>query len=224
MAYAALAALAIFSEDAEAVRSWAGGQSSAERLGDAEALVSALGSLGVSEALHGSRTGTQKLEQALARATEEGLVFQVARAYLFLGMAGCRARSIADMDRAATAGTSFCDEHDALAPGRYLRAMRSWIELEQGNWDLAADTVSLVLSEQCLLSCLQARIVLGLLRARRGDPDPWTHSRKPGPWPSRPSSCGGSGRWRRREPRRAGWEANRMRSWRRPRGPTSSRW
>jgi DNA-binding CsgD family transcriptional regulator len=28
--------------------------------------------------------------------------------------------------------------------------------------------------EDCTLSCLQARVVLGLLRARRGDPDPWT--------------------------------------------------
>jgi DNA-binding CsgD family transcriptional regulator len=52
--------------------------------------------------------------------------------------------------------------------------MRSWIELEQGNWDRAADSVALVLGEQCTMSCVQARLVLGLLRARRGDPDPWT--------------------------------------------------
>jgi DNA-binding CsgD family transcriptional regulator len=31
-----------------------------------------------------------------------------------------------------------------------------------------------VFMEDCTLSCLQARIVLVLLRARRGDPDPWT--------------------------------------------------
>ena len=175
MAYAALSALAIFSEDAEAVTVWAGRAIElGERLDDAEASIIALGSLGVSEALRGSRKGTEKLEQTLERAAERGLVFQVARAYLLLGMAGCRARSLAQMEQAADAGTSFCDEHDALAPGRYLLAMRSWIELERGNWDRAADTVSLVLSEQCTLSCVQARIVLGLLRARRGDPDPWT--------------------------------------------------
>jgi hypothetical protein len=33
---------------------------------------------------------------------------------------------------------------------------------------------ALVLTQNCTLSCLQVRIVLGLLRARRGDPDPWT--------------------------------------------------
>jgi DNA-binding CsgD family transcriptional regulator/tetratricopeptide (TPR) repeat protein len=175
MAYAALAALSIFSEDADEVAVWAGRAIElAERLDDAEVSASALGSLGVSEALRGSREGVGKLERALELAKECGLEFQVARAYLFLGMAGCRARSLGQMERVNRAGSSFCDEHDALAPGRYLLAMRSWIELERGNWDEAADTVSLVLFEQCTLSCLQARVVLGLLRARRGDPDPWT--------------------------------------------------
>ena len=52
--------------------------------------------------------------------------------------------------------------------------VRSWVALERGDWERAADTVELVLMENCTLSCLQARVVLVLLRARRGDPDPWT--------------------------------------------------
>jgi DNA-binding CsgD family transcriptional regulator len=175
MAYAALAGLSVLSEDAEEVAVWAGRAIElAECLDDAEASASALASLGAADALRGAREGTGKIERALELATEHGLEYQVARAHLLVGMAGCRARSLDQMERAARAGRSYCQEHDALAPGRYLLAMRSWIELERGDWDQAADTVSLVLSEQCHLSCLQARVVLGLLRARRGDPDPWT--------------------------------------------------
>ena len=40
-----------------------------------------------------------------------------------------------------------------------------------------------------------ALVVLGLVRARRGDPGRWARSRRPGRWPSRPGSCRG---WRRR--------------------------
>src|SRR3981081_4666254 len=55
---------------------------------------------------------------------------------------------------------------------RILLAMQSWIALERGEWERAAETVALVLMEDCTLSCLQARIVLGLLRSRRGNADP----------------------------------------------------
>jgi DNA-binding CsgD family transcriptional regulator/tetratricopeptide (TPR) repeat protein len=174
MTYAAATALPIFSEDAGAVAGWAERTLDlAGRLEDVEASVSARGSLGVVEAMHGLPGGAAKLEQSLELADEHGLHFQAARAYLYLGVAGCRSRSLAEMERVAGAGRAYCEEHGVLAPGRYLLAMQSWIELERGDWDEAAATASLVLSERCTLSCAQARIVLGLLRARRGDPDPW---------------------------------------------------
>ncbi len=175
MTYAAAAALPIFSEDADTVTSWAERTLElAGRMEDVEASVSAQGSLGIIESLRGSPAGTARLQSALETAARNGLHFQAGRAYVYLGVAGCRARSLAQMEGAAEAGRAYCEEHGVLGLGRYLLAMRSWIELERGDWDEAATTVSLVLSEQCMLSCTQARIVLGLLRARRGDPDPWT--------------------------------------------------
>ena len=175
MTYAAVAALAIFAEDADTVTSWA--ERTLELAGsleDVEASISARGTLGVIASLRGDPAGAAELERALETATQNGLHFQAARAYLYLGVAGCRARSLAQMERVAEAGRAYCEEHGVLAPGRFLLAMRGWVELERGDWDEAAATVSLVLSEQCTLSCAQARIVLGLLRARRGDPDPGT--------------------------------------------------
>ena len=174
LAYAALAGLSILSEDAEELELWAPkALELGERISDPEATVIALATVGVAEALRGAG-GADKLEQALALAREHALPYQEGRVHIYRGMAGCRGRSLDQMDRAREAGQAFCDENDVLASSRYLLAMRSWIELERGHWDEAGETASRVLSLRCAMSCVQARIVLALLRARRGDPDPWT--------------------------------------------------
>jgi DNA-binding CsgD family transcriptional regulator len=78
------------------------------------------------------------------------------------------------MERYVEPGLAYCEERDLDVWSRILLATRSWVALERGDWERAAETVGLVLMEDCTLSCLQARVVLGLLRARRGDPDPWS--------------------------------------------------
>jgi DNA-binding CsgD family transcriptional regulator len=78
------------------------------------------------------------------------------------------------MEHHATAGLAICEEQDLPVWGRNLLAMRSWVELGRGSWDEAAHTAEVVVGLGCTLSTLQARVVLGLVRARRGDPDPWT--------------------------------------------------
>jgi DNA-binding CsgD family transcriptional regulator len=75
------------------------------------------------------------------------------------------------MERYVEPGLAYCAERDLDVWSRLLLATRSWIALERGDWDRAAETVELVLMVDCTLSCLQARVVLGLVRARRGDPD-----------------------------------------------------
>ncbi len=175
MSYGTRAALTLLSEDATEVERWAQkALELAELLGDDEAEVSARCSLGAIAAMRGSPAGIAELERTMELAAEHGLLFQIARTYVYLGVAGCRARSLRRMEDAVAVGRPFCEENGVLALGRYLTAMRSWIELERGAWDEATETALLTLSEQCLMSCTQARIVLGLLRARRGDPDPWT--------------------------------------------------
>ncbi len=175
MAYSALAGITLFSEDPEQTVGWAARAIEvAKRLDDGEVHVSALGSLGASEALRGSAEGRRKLERMFALATERGLDDQIGRAYVFLSMAACRERSLDRMAGHVLPGLAFCEERDLLVWARMLLATKSWLELERGAWDQAAETTSLVLSQRCTLSTLQARIVLGLLRARRGDPNPWT--------------------------------------------------
>jgi DNA-binding CsgD family transcriptional regulator len=175
MTYSALASLALLDEDGERTTEWATRAIVlAKQLDDAEAHVSALGVLGALEGLRGSRAGRTQLERSLALGQDAGLENQVGRAYVFLGMVASRERSVERMERYVRLGLSFCSERDLGVWGDFLLAMRGWIELERGDWDAAAVTTGLVNRLNCTLSNLQANIVLGLLRARRGDPDPWT--------------------------------------------------
>jgi DNA-binding CsgD family transcriptional regulator len=138
-------------------------------------VVSALGILGAAAALQGLPSGVEELERSLALAHRLPLGEDlVGRTYVLLCMAGCRGRSLDLMERYVEPGLAYCDERDLDVWSRILLATRSWVALERGDWEQAAETVGLVLMENCTLSCLQARVVLALLRARRGDPDPWT--------------------------------------------------
>ena len=175
MTYSMLAAVALLAEDAEETLAWATrADELAQRMDDTEAYVSALGTIGALGGVRGSADGRRQLERSLALAQEAALVNQVGRAYVFLGMTASRTRSLDLMEEYLRPALVFCDERGLEQWGRILLSMRSWLELERGEWDAAAATAALVFTQNCTLSCLQARIVLALLRTRRGDPDPWT--------------------------------------------------
>jgi DNA-binding CsgD family transcriptional regulator/tetratricopeptide (TPR) repeat protein len=174
-AYATLAGVLLLEEDRETTEAWARrALDLATRLDDRDASLGALASLAGAAALQGLPQGREELERCLASAHEAQLENHVGRTYVLLGIAGCRERSLERMERYVEPALAYCEERDLDMWSRILLAMRSWVALERGEWERAAETVALVLMEDCTLSCLQARIVLGLLRARRGDPDPWT--------------------------------------------------
>jgi DNA-binding CsgD family transcriptional regulator len=138
-------------------------------------VASAIGMLGAAEGLEGIPGGVEELQRSLAMAEQlPGAEDLVGRTHVLLAIAGCRGRSLDLMERSVEPGLAYCTERDLDVWNRLLLATRSWIALERGEWDRAAETVELVLMVDCTMSCLQARVVLGLLRARRGDPDPWT--------------------------------------------------
>jgi DNA-binding CsgD family transcriptional regulator len=146
----------------------------AEPIGDGYAVASSLSLIGAASALQGLPSGVDELERSLAMARDvPGAEELVGRGHVLLAMAGCRARSLDLMERAVEPGIAYCAERDLDIWGRYLLATRSWVALERGDWDRAAETAGLVFMEDCTMSCAQARVVLVLLRARRGDPDPW---------------------------------------------------
>jgi DNA-binding CsgD family transcriptional regulator len=176
MTYNVLASLANFDEDSEATLTWADrALDLADRAGSIEARLSALGTLGMRNVAQGlPREGWAQLEEALRLARNEGLESQLGRTYVLAGMAASRERSLTRVRRYVEPGLAFCDERDLNVWGDVILAIRAWLELEEGEWDAAAATVRQVLARNCVLSAAQANIVLGLIRARRGDPDPWT--------------------------------------------------
>jgi DNA-binding CsgD family transcriptional regulator len=175
MAYNALGALTTLDEDAEEAVRWSEqALELADGVGSTEARVSAIGTLGLNRELLGSGDGFSLLEDALSVAKEARLENQAGRAYVFLGMAASRERSLVRMREVVSQGLAYCEERDLAAWEDLLLAMQSWLELEECAWDDASTTVSQVLARRCMMSSAQANLVLGLLRARRGDPDPWT--------------------------------------------------
>ena len=171
LAYAARAGFETLAEDREAGEHWA---RKAAAAGDRTAADAAVVTLRVLAALRGAAEGRRELEQLLAGALEHGSDNAIGRLYLVNGMAACRERSLERMAGFVYPGLAYCEERDLSIWSRYLLAMRAWIELERCEWDAASDTVSVVLAQGCTLSSLQAKLILALLRVRRGDPDPWT--------------------------------------------------
>ena len=176
MAYDLRAGMNLLSEDRAETERWAQrALDIATQAEDPFTIASATGMLGAAAALEGEPRGVEELERSLAQAQRlpeaEDLV---GRTHVLLCMAGCRGRSLDLMERYLEPGLAYCEERDLDVWSRLLLATRSWVALERGDWDRAADTVGLVLMEDCTMSCCQARIVLGLVRARRGDPDPLT--------------------------------------------------
>ena len=177
MAYATVAQLSLNAEDAEETLAW--GERAielAQRLGDTEVLVHALNSVGTMGFLAGSPDGEKKLERSLRVAKEAGLDEQVARGLCNLAWAATRLRMYELADRHLQAGLEYYAQRDVVLWRPYLLALRARTQLEQGRWVEASDTAELVVGNARAAYALDrplALAVLGIVRARRGDPGAW---------------------------------------------------
>ena len=237
MAYSNLSQLRMLAEDLAGAREWGGrAMALAERLGETEILVHALNNVGSAELLHGE--GSAKLERSLALATEDE---HVARARTNLGSAHVKRREYALADPHLEAGIAYCRERDLDAWLLYMLGWQARSQLEQGLWDAAAVSAHEVVDHPraAVPSRITPLIVLGLLRARRGDPDPWSALDEAGELARRtaepqrlvPVACArAEARWLAGEadcidaetrtalPLATGWEALELRAWRRRAG------
>jgi DNA-binding CsgD family transcriptional regulator len=143
----------------------------AESCGDASAIAYSLNNIGTMQLLAGMPEGQEKLERSLAVATSAGLGDHVGRAFIHLGWAMTRTRAHARqpwLDR----GVTVCAELGLEAWELYMVAYRARFHLDRGRWnDAAADAAYVLRSARSVpLLRLLALTVLGLVRARRGDP------------------------------------------------------
>lgn len=139
------------------------------------ALVNAMNSVGTARWLGGDARGEGQLLESLRLAIEANLEDDASRAYTNI------AASAADFDEPSKArlwlekGIAYCEEHDLYSAAFCNRTDLSQMLLNAGDWAAAEQMASsmLYVDELSRVSRLVLLVVLGLLRVRRGDGDPW---------------------------------------------------
>jgi DNA-binding CsgD family transcriptional regulator len=114
----------------------------------------------------------EELERVLEDAQRAGLVEQAGLTYLPLVDV---ALDVPRYDVAANGlakGLEYCSDHGLELFRLYLLSFRARLDLVQGRWAQAADTAGMVLRipRTSISPRITALTVLGLVRARRGDP------------------------------------------------------
>jgi DNA-binding CsgD family transcriptional regulator len=119
--------------------------------------------------------GAELLERALALALEADLEEHAARAWTNLATTAVRRRRYAVGERRLREGLEYCAARDLPSWDSYMRGWLSRAALEQGRYDEAAKEAATVLAAPRTPppSRLSPLVVLGLVRARRGDPGAW---------------------------------------------------
>ena len=173
MAYANMSHIAVTADDATATLEWGGrARKLAESSGDVEALVYALTNIGIVEFLAGRPEGVAMIEQSARLARDAELDEHAGRALLNLVWWPLRQREYELATRHVGQGLAYCDEHGLDLWRLFFVACRSRLELDGGSWTEAGESAALVLRDPRTwpVPRVFALSVLGLVRARRGDP------------------------------------------------------
>ncbi|MGO8950758.1 MAG: ATP-binding protein [Ktedonobacterales bacterium] len=153
---------------------WWGGRAIdlAERLQDTETLSYALNNVGSAQLDDGDEEGWTQLERSLQVALEHGYEEHVARAYANLAANTAVRRDYARGTDYFQRGLAYCAEHGLGSWDHFLRVYQALTRLDQGDWVGAAEDATVILATpwaDCSNRIL-ALLVLGWVRARRGDP------------------------------------------------------
>ena len=174
--YCGLATDAMFADDFAGTIEWGSRTVElAEEIGETETLARALVSMGTMELVHGADTGRDKLERGLVVARQGGHAPEAGRAYINLVAAYGRMGEWQRADPYLAPGIKYCREQGLEAWEACLLAGKAESELALDRWEHAAATASGLLErpEDHASPRFDALRVLGLVRARRGDPDCW---------------------------------------------------
>ncbi len=176
MAYSNIAQLRMLARDEPGATEW--GRRAielAERLGDTAILAHALNNVGTARSEHNLADGPPMVERSLELALAAGLEEHVARAYTNLAATALDRREIAIADRYLDTGIEYCAERDLDSWRLYMTGYRARSYLEQGRWDDAGECARTVLADPdaAVPTRITPLVVVGRLRARRGDARPW---------------------------------------------------
>ena len=176
-AYCGLAsARMVNSEHQAAIDLAARAQAIAAPLGALDVLSDALNTQGCSLAMTGGEW-TEKLRRALDVALSAGLDNWAGRAFGNLYCMYAGQRRFAEAERYFIDGVAYCEEHDVDSFAAFLRGERAAALERTGRWDeaVALSTELLARADLSPLYRVRPLQVLGIIRARRGEPGAWEY-------------------------------------------------
>ena len=174
-AYCQVAQLLIADEDPEGAAVWAAhAVELADRMGDDRAATDAHRMVGWVEFFTGEPGGLEKLERCTDRYEAAGLEEDAAITRVVIARTAARFRLHDVAECQISAGLAYCEGIDFDVYRYYLLSWQAKLRLAAGRWDEAAQIAGICLGEPCPFARIHALVALGLVRARRGDPDPWT--------------------------------------------------
>ena len=137
----------------------------AEQVGDTEIMLDALSQLRTPE-------GVDAIEEVQERSRAAGLTDLTANLFVPLAGIAVERHLYAAANRYLHDGLDYCGERGYELFRLYLLAIRARFELDQGRWSDAADTAASVIRvpRTSTTPRIGSLVVLGLVRARRGDP------------------------------------------------------
>ena len=144
-------------------------------------MVHALTIIAMAEYMTDVEGGPEQLKGRIELAREAGLEELAALAFCVLASGAVLAHLHSHAASHIEAGIQYCGEHDLDGFRPFLVAMRAQLELNAGRWSDAEDSAGLILSGVTGGSrgrgvgpgTAYALALLGRVRARRGDPEPW---------------------------------------------------
>jgi DNA-binding CsgD family transcriptional regulator len=176
MAYANLSHIAMTAEDAAATMEWGTRAiETALEAGDEEPLVYALTNIAVIAYLAEAPEGAELMELARDLALAARLEEHAGRAHLSLVWWPLRNRDYELATRHIEAGLEYCAERGLELWRLFLVACRARLELDQARWPEAARSAAEVIGDPRAwpVPRIYALCVLGLARARAGEPEVW---------------------------------------------------
>jgi DNA-binding CsgD family transcriptional regulator/tetratricopeptide (TPR) repeat protein len=176
MAYSNLSQLRMLAGNTDEALAWGGRAIElADSLGQTEILAHALNNVGAAEWCAGRPAGQRTLERSLALALADGLEEHAARAYTNLAHSALNLRDYPLASRYLDEGIRYCTERDLDTWRLYMLASQTRTDFERGRWTEATRTVEAVLQDPrtAPISRINALVILGRVRARRGDPGVW---------------------------------------------------
>jgi DNA-binding CsgD family transcriptional regulator len=174
-AYATLAALRMTrNENDEAIGLARRAQALARSLGASDVTADALNTEGCAAAAT-DPGWVELIRRSLELAISRNLPNQAGRAYSNLYGISCDQFRFDEGEQYYRDGVAYCDQNDLDTHSYFLRASRTAVLEHRGRWDEAVAISALLLEESSAapLNQICAQTLIGVIRARRGEPETW---------------------------------------------------